>query len=271
MAHPSRSKFQSKWVSARNSRAVGCPTRRTRVWVVDVAFDVILTAAKDFRRRRLTPGPASYRPTSDIIFAKFMKPFLQAAVLLFATLALSGCPHAPLAYRLVPLGSNPLLLPPKQYININANAPLFDLTIKNARHAKSSPADCDITGDLVTLHWEGRTANVELKQESDLVVPESAAQGPQRMFLDPLMSLEKFRNDLENLETNGCLHPGESRRLNIALSEKLPLSTQARYRMRFGSFELHRNLRSRFRFPSQHQWPCLCLRYEWPHKGDHRI
>jgi hypothetical protein len=164
----------------------------------------------------------------------------------FATLALtlvslvSGCRPAPLAYHLVPWSPNALLLPPNQYININANAPLFDLTIKNARQAKGSPANCDIAGDLITLHWQGKTANVKLKSESYVVTPESGAanRGSQRLFLDPLLSIEKFRNDLENLETNGCLRPGESRLLNIALSEKLPLPAGAGYRFRFGSFEL---------------------------------
>lgn len=173
-----------------------------------------------------------------------MKPFFRLATLLSATtltiFSLSGCPHEPLAYHLVPGSPSPLLLAPNQYININANASLFDLVLKNARQAKSSPVDCDIAGDLVTLHWNGRTANVRLKSESHRVAPQSGAagQGPPGMFLDPLMSMEKFRNDLENLETNGCLSPGEGHRLNVALSEKLPLPTGDRYRFRFGSFDL---------------------------------
>jgi hypothetical protein len=154
----------------------------------------------------------------------------------------SGCRHAPLAYHLVPQGSSLILIPPTQtaIAIADANAPSFDLIIKNARQAKSSPADCNIEGELISLHWMGRAANVRFKSESFVVPPESgaAANGPQRMFLDPLMSMEKFRNDLENLEMNGCLRPGESRRLNIALSEKLPLPTGARYRFRFGSFDL---------------------------------
>jgi len=159
-----------------------------------------------------------------------------------ATVALlSGCrPTPPLAYHLVPQGSSTLLMPPTQPASADADAPSFDLIIKNARQAKGSPADCDIAGDLITLHWEGKTAEVKLKSESYVVPTGSgfAPPGPPRMFLDPLMSMEKFRNDLENLETNGCLSPGESHRLNIALSEKLPLPSGARYRIRFGSFEL---------------------------------
>ncbi|HEY4837171.1 MAG TPA: hypothetical protein VIH72_01100 [Candidatus Acidoferrales bacterium] len=162
------------------------------------------------------------------------------AVTVLATFALSGCPHEPLAYHLVPQGSNTVLMPPTQAASADVNAPSFDLIIKNARQAKGSPADCDIAGDLITLHWEGKTANVKLKSESYVVAPGSgfAPPGPPRMFLDPLTSMEKFRTDLENLETNGCLSPGESHRLNIALSEKLPLPSGARYRIRFGSFEL---------------------------------
>jgi hypothetical protein len=151
---------------------------------------------------------------------------------------LSGCRHAPFAYQVVPQGSSALLIPPAR--TIIPNTPSFDLIIKNARQAKGSPKDCDIDGELVSLHWEGRTANVKLKSESYVVEPEvsGTGQGPQKMFLDPLLSIERFRNDLEKLETKGCLQPGESQRLHFLLSEKLPLPSEASYRFRFGSFEL---------------------------------
>jgi hypothetical protein len=175
-----------------------------------------------------------------------MPPARKLRLLCIGTLAiivvslLSGCPHEPLAYRLVRQGSNTLLMPPTQPASADANAPTFDLIIKNARQRKSSPGDCDIAGDLITLHWEGKTANVKLNSKSYDVPPGSgfAPQGPPRMFLDPLTSMEKFRSDLENLEMNGCLNSGESHRLNIALSEKLPLPTGAHYRLRFGSFDI---------------------------------
>ncbi len=171
-----------------------------------------------------------------------MKSFLHAVARVSTTVlvaaALSGCRHAPLTYQLVPEGSSVLLIPPAR--TIIPNAPTFDLIINNARQAKGSPGDCDIQGELISLHWEGRTANVKLKSESYVAEPESggAAQGPQKMFLDPLLSIERFRNDLENLETKGCLQPGESQRLHYLLSEKLPLPSEASYRFRFGSFEL---------------------------------
>jgi hypothetical protein len=194
----------------------------------------------------MTLGSSSDIPYGAVIIRNRMKSFLcavaLASVAMLVGLSLSGCRHAPLAYQLVPRGSSLLLIPPTQTLTANpgANAPSFDLIMKNARQTARSAGDCDIEGDLITLHWEGKTANVKLKSESYVVEPESgvAVQGPQRMFLDPLMSMEKFRNDLENLETNGCLRPGESRRLNIALSEKLPLPTGGRYRFRFGSFDL---------------------------------
>jgi hypothetical protein len=171
-----------------------------------------------------------------------MNQFRHAAVRVttaaLVTLALSGCRHAPLTYQLVPQGSSALLIPPAR--TILSNAPSFDLVIKNARQAKGSPGDCDIEGELISLQWEGRTANIKLKSESYVVEPEAggAVQGPQKMFLDPLLSIERFRNDLENLETKGCLQSGESQRLHFLLSEKLPLPSEASYRFRFGSFEL---------------------------------
>jgi len=167
---------------------------------------------------------------------KHRSPYL-ATIAVAVIALLSGCRPAPLAYRLVPQGSNLLLIPPTQIAT--ADSPTFDLSIKNARQPAHSINNCDIEGELISLHWQGKTANVKLKSESYVVKPESgvAEQRSQRMFLDPLMSIEKFRDDLENLETNGCLRPGESRRLNTALSEKLPLPTATGYRFRFGSFD----------------------------------
>jgi hypothetical protein len=173
-----------------------------------------------------------------------MKSSLQAAALLSTVAAialLSGCRPAPLAYQLVRQGSNLLLIPPTQTASVNVNAPSFNLVIKNARQIAPSTSKCDIESDLISLHWEGKTANVKLKSESYIVGSEpgdTALQRSQRMFLDPLLNIKKFRFDLANLETNGCLRPGESQRLNIALSEKLPLPTEAGYRFRFGGFDL---------------------------------
>jgi len=164
---------------------------------------------------------------------RYVGTFAVAAVAL-----LSGCRHAPLVYQLVPRGSSALLIPPSQFAI--ASAPLFNLTIRNARRDARSTSNCDMEGDLITLHWEGKTAHVKLKSESYIVEPDAGAaeQGPQKMFLDPLLSIEKFRNDLGNLEANGCMRSGESARLNTVLSEKLPLPSEAGYRFRFGSFEL---------------------------------
>jgi hypothetical protein len=171
-------------------------------------------------------------PQPRKLWLPYIATFAVTAVALF-----SGCRPAPLAYHLGQDHSNLVLLPPQIVI---AN-PSFDLTIKNARQIPVSTSKCDIESDLITLHWVGKTAHVKLKEESYAVEPESASaatQDSQRMFLDPLQSIKKFRFDLANLETNGCLRPGESQRLNIALSEELPLSTEAGYRLRFGAFDL---------------------------------
>jgi len=154
-----------------------------------------------------------------------------------AALALSGCPHAPLTYKLVRQGSGALLIPPAQILD--ANAPTFDFTIRNARHKSISNASCDIEGELIALHWQGRTAQVTVKSASYSVKTGGGeAQKENAILIDPLQNLEKFRNDLETLESKNCLTRDEGRRLRTALSEKLPLPPDAAYRFRFGSFDI---------------------------------
>jgi hypothetical protein len=163
-------------------------------------------------------------------------PKLRAALAVVAFL--SACRHVPLSYQLLRQGSRTLLIPPAQIAT--ANAPVFDFTMKNARRNAHSNTNCDIESDLISLQWQERTAKITLKSTSYFVQSQAgvAGQGPPTMFLDPLQSLEKFRNDLGALETKGCLQSGESQRLRIALSEKLPLPPDAAYRLRFGSFDM---------------------------------
>jgi hypothetical protein len=155
-----------------------------------------------------------------------------------AAALLSGCPHAPLTYQLVRQGSGVLLIPPIQ-IAISASS-VFDFTIKNARRTSTSNDDCDIEDELISLRWQGRTASIRVKSASYFAQPEGGVEGQRHtaMFLYPLQNLEKFRNDLESLEAKNCLSRDESRRLGIALGERLPLPPAAAYRFRFGSFDV---------------------------------
>jgi hypothetical protein len=162
----------------------------------------------------------------------------KLAAALAAVALFSGCRHAPLSYQLLRHGSGVLVIPPSQIAT--ANSPEFDFNIKNARHISTSPANCDIQGDLISLRWQGRTAKIKLKSAAFIAEQEAAIAGQSgpRMFLDPLQSLEKFRGDLESLEAKNCLRQDEARRLRIALGERLPLPPEAAYRFRFGSFDL---------------------------------
>jgi hypothetical protein len=157
------------------------------------------------------------------------------AVVALATLALSGCPHAPPSYQLVRQESGTLLIPPAQIVA--ADTPTFDFTVRNARQKSISNGSCDIAGELITLHWQGRAARITVKSASYSVKQEGVeAQIDNAMLLDPLQNLEKFRGDLETLESKNCLTRDEGRRLRISLSERLPLPPDAAYRFRFGSF-----------------------------------
>ncbi len=150
---------------------------------------------------------------------------------------LSGCPHAPLTYQLVRQGSGTLLIPPAQILD--TNSPTFDFTIRNARQKSISVSGCDIEGELITLHWQGRTARISVRSASYSVRQEGVeAQKEKTILLDPLKNLEKFRNDLDALESKNCLTRDEGRRLRTALSEKLPMPPGTAYRLRFGTFDI---------------------------------
>jgi hypothetical protein len=150
---------------------------------------------------------------------------------------LSGCRHAPLSYQLVRHGFGTLLIPPAQIVD--ANSPTFDFTIRNARQESISNSSCDIAGELIALHWQGRAAQITVNSAAySIKTLGGDAQKGNLIPLDPLQNLEKFRNDLETLKSKNCLTRDEGRRLKTTLSEKLPLPPDAAYRFRFGTFDV---------------------------------
>jgi hypothetical protein len=165
---------------------------------------------------------------------------LQFVIALTMATLVSGCRHspAPLNYQLVRQGSAAILIPPAHIAA--PSAPVFDFSLKNARRSARPSFNCDIESEVITLRWRGRTARLSLKPTSFSTAPAPGNAEPnhQTIFLDPLQNLEKFRGDLEKLETNGCLSSGEAARLRVAISEKLPLPPDAAYRFRYGSFDL---------------------------------
>lgn len=163
---------------------------------------------------------------------------MRKLALLFAIVTLSGCPHAPLSYQLARQGRTLLLIPPTQTV-ASASSDIA-ITINNARKTAASKSSCDINADVLSLQWRGKTAEVHLKSTSfyanaDKQNPAQTAPG---VYLDPLRSLESFRNDLRKLEWNGCLRPGESQRLLQTLTERLPFPPYVAFLFRFGSFDV---------------------------------
>ncbi len=161
----------------------------------------------------------------------------KLAILFALVLFLSGCHHAPLTYQLQHSGSTTILIPPS--LNPATASSDISITIKNARKRASSNNSCDVENALITLHWRGSTAEVNLKSEA--YYTNAANQNPHQtapgMYLDPLRNMESFRADLRKLEWNGCLRPGEAQALLQIITEKLPFPTYIAFLFRFGSFD----------------------------------
>jgi len=164
---------------------------------------------------------------------RFIGPALAAFVLLV------GCRHAPVAYELTRQGSTSILIPPARTSSDATSA--YEVSIKNAR-ATASRTDCDIDGPILTLHWNGNTADVGLTVTTYYTYTQPETQGAQGgapqagMYLGSLQNLAAARSDLLNLETKGCLTAVEDQRLLRAVVEKFPLPPYVAYVFRFGTY-----------------------------------
>jgi hypothetical protein len=148
---------------------------------------------------------------------------------LFTVFLLAGCRHTPLSYSLVPQGREPILLPP--------GGPKAQVLVKNARASKQT--GCDIRGDLIQLHWTGKSARIGLVSEPPDREPagipnQSGARVVEQTYTDSLKSLETFRSALRDRQTAGCL-PAASTLLRT-ITERLPFAPRTAYYLRFGAF-----------------------------------
>lgn len=177
--------------------------------------------------------------------------FALSILVVFIILFL-GCQHAAIAYRLRRDGLDPILLPPMAGDQPSESV---SIAIKHARETNSTTisstgsttgstaglttGECDIAGELISLHWQKSTADISFHSQEFLAgANQSANQAGRGFYVDPLLAIEKFRLDLTERQSKGCLSPLESERLRRAIVENLPLPPVIGYFLQLGSFEV---------------------------------
>ena len=163
-----------------------------------------------------------------------------------------GCQHAAIAYRLRRDGPDPILLPPMAG---DHPAESVSIAIKHARETNSTTistrgsttgaatgqttGDCDVPGELISLHWQASTADISFHSQAFFANQnQSPNQVGRGFYVDPLLAIDKFRLDLTERQSKGCLSPLEGERLRRAIVENLPLPPAIAYFLQLGSFEV---------------------------------
>lgn len=162
---------------------------------------------------------------------RFALSLLMALILLFL-----GCQHAAIAYRLRRDRLDPVLFPPTAG---DYRSELVSIAVKHARQRNPNAADCDIAGELLSLHWEKSTAEISFHSREFFANDnQSANQAGRVLYIDPLLAIDKFRADLAERQAEGCLSPIESERLRRAIVENLPLPPAIAYYLQLGSYDV---------------------------------
>ena len=165
---------------------------------------------------------------------RFALSILAVFIILFL-----GCQHAAIAYRLRRDGLDPILLPPMAGDRPSESV---SITIKHARDTNSTTSttgDCDIAGELISLHWQKSVAEISFHSQAFFASEnQSPSQTSRGFYVDPLRAIEKLRLDLTERQSKECLSPLESERLRRAIVENLPLPPVIAYFLQLGSFEV---------------------------------
>lgn len=162
--------------------------------------------------------------------AKLFSTLAAALIILFL-----GCHHAALAYVLHRDGLDPILFPPTRVDNPTQ---ILSVGIRDARQA-TPKIDCDIPGDLISLRWQGRTANLSFHSQAFFAASDqSSNQIGRGMFVDPLLAIDKFRLVLADRQARGCLRATENERLRRAIVEDFPLPPAIAYFLQMGSYDI---------------------------------
>lgn len=171
--------------------------------------------------------------------------FALSILVVFIILFL-GCQHAAIAYRLRRDGPDPVLLPP---MGGDHPSESVSIAIKHARETNSTTSstrgstkglttgDCDIAGELISLHWQKSTADISFHAQAFFTNEnQSPGQVGHGIYVDPLLAIDKFRLDLTERQSKGCLSPLEGERLRRAIVENLPLPPVIAYFLQLGSY-----------------------------------
>src|ERR1700719_715941 len=138
-----------------------------------------------------------------------------------------GCHHAAIAYVLRRDGLDPVVFPPARDGNASQ---VLSVAIKRVRKT-TAKRDCDIQGDLISLRWQGTTAEVSFHSQEFFAI--SADQSPNQvgrgMYLDPLLAIDKFRSILAERQAEGCLRRIENESLRRAIAEHVPFPPAIAY------------------------------------------
>jgi hypothetical protein len=163
--------------------------------------------------------------------ARLVSAFTAALVILFL-----GCHHAAIAYVLHRDGLDPVLFPPTRGDNASQ---IVSAAIKSARRA-TPKTDCDIPGDLISLRWQGSTADISFHSQAFFAI--SSDQSPNQigpgMYVDPLLAIDKFRLTLAERQAKGCLRAIENERLRRAIVEHFPFPPAIAYFLQMGSYDI---------------------------------
>jgi hypothetical protein len=163
--------------------------------------------------------------------ARFVSAIAAALIILFL-----GCHHAAIAYVLHRDGPDPILFPPIGNENVSQ---IRSVAIKGARQA-TPQIDCDIPEDLISLRWQGRTADVSFHSQAFFANSSdpSSNQVGRGMYVDPLLAIEKFRLTLAESQAKGCLRAIETERLRRAIVERFPLPPVIAHFLQMGSYDI---------------------------------
>ena len=143
-----------------------------------------------------------------------------------------GCQRSAIAYRLRHDG---VLLPPTAGDNASQTV---SIAINRARHETPKTMDCDVSGDLLSLHWAGSAAQISFHSQSFFAPPDDSGMQGGGMYVDPLIAISKFRAESVKRQANGCLSETENERLLRAIVENLPLPPAIAYFLELGSYDI---------------------------------
>lgn len=150
----------------------------------------------------------------------YWKAFASCSSLLL--LAAGGCSQKRVVitgpYRFEQVGGQEMLTPP-------GTTRTSDLALNKARRPRRQ--GCDIGGVTFQLTWKGRTATLKADRK-DL-------ERSGRVALTLLDEIDKFRERLLVLETNGCLKPGEAGPVLDSIVEGLALPSRVLFYFRHGT------------------------------------